>query len=319
MIQVSNLSKFYGDRKAIDSLNFNVNKGEILGFLGPNGAGKTTTMKILTCFMPASSGSATVAGYDVFESPIEVKKRVGYLPETPPVYKDMVVQEYLMYKAALHQIYGTAAKQAVDTALQKCSLEDVRKRLIGNLSKGYRQRVGLAQAIVHNPDVLVLDEPTVGLDPKQIIEIRELIKSFANDHTVILSTHILPEVQATCSRVLIINQGKIVAIDKIEAISAKLGSGNNLMVTVRTKASEVIQRLRSISEIASVRDTSMADGTTQIYVSGKTDSDVHSKVTEAVLSSGAELVELKRDALSLEDIFLKLTASTTSGNREMTL
>ncbi|MGE4232330.1 MAG: ABC transporter ATP-binding protein [Bacteriovoracia bacterium] len=216
MIEVNALTKFYGERKAIDALTFSVSKGEILGFLGPNGAGKTTTMKILTCFMPASEGTARVAGFDVFDEPLEVKKRVGYLPETPPVYKEMIVGDYLNYKASLHGIRGGAAKKAVDLSLEKCGLTSVKSRLIGNLSKGYRQRVGLAQAIVHNPDVLILDEPTVGLDPKQIIEIRELIKSFSGEHTVVLSTHILPEVEATCNRILVINEGRIVAIDSLQ-------------------------------------------------------------------------------------------------------
>jgi ABC-2 type transport system ATP-binding protein len=219
MIEVQNLSKFYGARKAVDDLTFSVSKGEILGFLGPNGAGKSTTMKILTCFMPATSGKANVAGFDVFEQPIEVKKRVGYLPETPPVYREMVVKDYLSYVANLHGIRGADCTKAVDVALGKCGLGQVRGRLIGNLSKGYRQRVGIAQAIVTNPAVLILDEPTVGLDPLQIIEIRDLIKSFGGEHTVVLSTHIMQEVQAICSRVLIINKGKIVANDSIKALT----------------------------------------------------------------------------------------------------
>ena len=219
MIEVRGLCKQYGARKAIDDLTFSVAKGEVLGFLGHNGAGKSTTMKILTCFMPATSGTARVAGYDVFEQPMEVKRRVGYLPETPPVYREMVVSDYLAYAARLHGVKGADVKRSVDTALGKCGLGQVRGRLIGNLSKGYRQRVGIAQAIVHNPDVLILDEPTVGLDPIQILEIRDLIKSFGGDHTVILSTHIMQEVQATCSRVLIINKGKILANDSIGALT----------------------------------------------------------------------------------------------------
>ncbi len=220
MIDVQNLTKFYGTRKAVDGLSFSVAKGEVLGFLGPNGAGKSTTMKILTCFMPATSGTARVAGFDVFEQPMEVKKRVGYLPEIPPVYREMVVKDYLTYVANLHGIRGADASRAVDTTLGKCGLGQVRGRLIGNLSKGYRQRVGIAQAIVTNPAVLILDEPTVGLDPLQIMEIRDLIKSFGGEHTVVLSTHIMQEVQAVCSRVLIINKGKIVANDSIEALTA---------------------------------------------------------------------------------------------------
>lgn len=309
MIEVHSLSKFYGQRKAIDDLTFKVEKGEILGFLGPNGAGKSTTMKILTCFQPASSGSARVAGYDVFEAPLEVKKRVGYLPENPPVYKDMVVADYLQYAANLHGIRGAQAKAAVETALGKCSLGHVSKRLIGNLSKGYRQRVGLAQAIVHNPEVLVLDEPTVGLDPKQIIEIRDLIKSFAGEHTVILSTHILPEVQATCSRVLIINEGKIVAIDSLDAISTRMRKGSVLSVVVKGQGgSELLTRLKGIPGIGNVSEQGNADGGTRFTVtSGESDADVRSAIAETVVKSGAGLLELKRESLSLEEVFLKLT------------
>ena len=307
MIDVQSLSKFYGQRRAIDDLTFKVDKGEILGFLGPNGAGKSTTMKILTCFQPATSGTATVAGFDVFDQPLEVKRRVGYLPETPPVYKEMVVSDYLAYAAALHGIRGNQGKLAVDVALGKCGLGHVAKRIIGNLSKGYRQRVGLAQAIVHNPEVLVLDEPTVGLDPKQILEIRDLIKSFAGEHTVILSTHILPEVQATCSRVLIINEGKIVAIDKLEAISARLRKGNVLSVLVRGPSTELGGKLRSLAGIGAVAEQGESDGGTRFVVTGKDDGDIRTTVAEAIVKSGAGLLELKRESLSLEEVFVKLT------------
>lgn len=312
MIEVQGLSKFYGQRKAIDDLTFTVEKGEILGFLGPNGAGKTTTMKILTCFMPASAGVARVAGYDVFEEPLEVKRRVGYLPETPPVYKDMVVREYMLYAAALHGVRGASAKAAVDAALGKCGLGDVRNRLIGNLSKGFRQRVGLAQAIVHNPDVLILDEPTVGLDPKQIIEIRELIKSFAGEHTVILSTHILPEVQATCSRVLIINEGKIVATDKLEAISARLRKGNVFSVIVRDAVSDLAPKLRKLSGVGDVAENGKAEGGNRYTVSASNGEDIRSALAEAIVNSGAGLLELRRESLSLEEVFLKLTTVENS-------
>ncbi|MBI3556520.1 MAG: ATP-binding cassette domain-containing protein [Deltaproteobacteria bacterium] len=307
MIEVQRLSKFYGQRKAIDDLTFTVEKGEILGFLGPNGAGKTTTMKILTCFMPASAGVARVAGYDVFDEPLEVKRRVGYLPETPPVYKDMVVRDYMMYAAALHGMHGPGARGAVDAALGKCGLGDVRNRLVGNLSKGFRQRVGLAQAIVHNPDVLILDEPTVGLDPKQIIEIRELIKSFAGEHTVILSTHILPEVQATCSRVLIINEGKIVATDKLEAISARLRKGNVFSVIVRDEASDLAPKLRKIAGVGEVAENGKFEGGNRYTVSASNGEDIRSALAETVVKSGAGLLELRRESLSLEEVFLKLT------------
>lgn len=319
MIEVQGLSKFYGHRKAVDALTFTVNKGEVLGFLGPNGAGKTTTMKILTCFMPASGGVAKVAGYDVFDQPLEVKKRVGYLPETPPVYRDMVVSEYLTYKAALHGIKGAKAKSAVDVALGKCGLGAVRDRLIGNLSKGFRQRVGLAQAIVHNPEVLILDEPTVGLDPKQIIEIRDLIKGFAGEHTVILSTHILPEVQATCSRVLIINEGKIVAIDTLDAISARLRKGNVLSVVVKGNATDLLAKLKALPGVAAASDGGAIDGGNRIIVTaGSGDSDIRSAVAETVVRAGAGLLELKREALSLEEVFLKLTTVEAGEERPST-
>lgn len=304
MIEVEGLTKFYGTRKAIDNLSFKVEKGEVLGFLGPNGAGKSSTMKILTCFMPASEGKARVAGFDVFENPIEVKRRVGYLPETPPVYKEMVVQEYLAYKAALHGITGNDSKKSVDSALERCGLTNVRGRLIGNLSKGYRQRVGIAQAIVHNPDVLILDEPTVGLDPKQIIEIRELVKSLAGEHTVILSTHILPEVVATCDRVLIINEGKTVAIDTLEAITHRARKGNTFSLIVKNKSSDLLSKLKSINGVVSVNEESSTEGGSKIIVTAG-DADIRTAVSELAVAAG--LLEFKREALSLEDVFLKLT------------
>ena len=306
MIEVQGLSKFFGMRRAVEGLSFSVAKGEVLGFLGPNGAGKSTTMKILTCFMPATSGQVRVAGYDVFENPLEVKRRVGYLPETPPVYREMVVSDYLSFKAALHGIKGAKAKAAVDTALGKCGLGHVRGRLIGNLSKGYKQRVGIAQAIVHNPDVLILDEPTVGLDPKQIIEIRDLIKSFAGDHTVVLSTHILPEVQATCSRVLIINEGRIVAIDKLEAISARARQGRALAVIVR-RSQGVEEVLKKTAGVISVVASGAAEGGQKFVVSVNDGADPRDAVADAVVKAGAGLLELRTDSMSLEDVFVKLT------------
>jgi ABC-2 type transport system ATP-binding protein len=312
MIQVQNLSKFYGQRKAIDELNFSVNKGEVLGFLGPNGAGKTTTMKILTCFMPASSGVAKIAGYDVFEEPLEVKKRVGYLPETPPVYREMFVEDYLIYKANLHSITGSKAKNAASSALEKCGLTHVRKRIIGNLSKGYRQRVGIAQSLVHNPDVLILDEPTVGLDPIQILEIRELIKGLAGEHTVILSTHILPEVEATCSRVLIINEGKIVAIDSLQAISARLRRDNAITLIVGKTGKDMASDLKkTFPKIAQI-DVIEENGFSKIQISSSDEIDLRPEVAKYVVQSGIPLFEVKRESLSLEQVFLKLTTVESS-------
>lgn len=306
MIEVNGLTKYYGARKAIDEISFSVKKGEVLGFLGPNGAGKSTTMKILTCFMPASSGVARVAGFDVFEDPLEVKRRVGYLPETPPVYREMVVADYLEYASQLHGVRGPQIKSAVNNALEKCGLGHVRGRLIGNLSKGYKQRVGIAQAIVHNPDVLILDEPTVGLDPNQIREIRDLIKSFSGDHTVILSTHILPEVQATCSRVLIINEGKIVAVDTLDAIQHRLRKGRALSVLVR-QGDRVADLIRNINGVAAVSDAVASDGAKKFTITVQDGADSREQIAEMLVKSGAGLLEIKTEAMSLEDVFVKLT------------
>src|SRR5204863_9176519 len=222
----------YARTVAVDNISFNVEKGGIVGFLGPNGAGKTTTMRVLTCFLPPTSGSATVAGFDVLEQPLEVKKRIGYLPESPPLYPEMEVQEYLTFVGRLKGISGPDIAKRVDEASERCAVGDVRTKLIGKLSKGYRQRVGLAQAIIHNPEVLILDEPTAGLDPKQIIETRDLIRSLAGDHTIVLSTHILPEVSQTCQRVVIINKGRVVAVDTPDNLIARLAGSETLYVQV---------------------------------------------------------------------------------------
>lgn len=223
MIEVSGLTKEYGPIRAISGLNFTVKKGDVMGFLGPNGAGKTTTMRIITGYMPATEGTVKVAGFDVFEQPHEVKKRIGYLPERPPLYPYMLVDAYLMHVAELKGIPKNARKDAVERAIQKCGLQDVSKRLIGHLSKGYQQRVGIAQAIIHNPEVLILDEPTIGLDPRQIVEIRQMIKGFAGEHTIVLSTHILSEVSQICDSVIIINKGRIVAANTIEGLKDLVG------------------------------------------------------------------------------------------------
>src|SRR5450755_2991700 len=230
MITVKNLTKRYARTIAVDHISFEVQKGQIVGFLGPNGAGKTTTMRILTCFLPPTEGSANVAGFDVLEQPMEVKKRIGYLPETPPLYPEMEVSEYLTFVGKLKGMSGPSLAVRVGEVSERCAIADVRTKLISKLSKGYRQRVGLAQAIIHNPDVLILDEPTAGLDPKQIIETRELIKELAGDHTIILSTHILPEVSQTCQRVVIISKGHVVAIDTPDNLIARLRGSETLYV-----------------------------------------------------------------------------------------
>ncbi|MCM0605140.1 MAG: ATP-binding cassette domain-containing protein [Xanthomonadaceae bacterium] len=297
------MTKQYGPRSAIQDLSFEIHPGEIVGFLGPNGAGKSTTMKILTGFMPATSGSATVAGYEVFKNPIELKRNIGYLPETPPVYLDMVVRDYVEFAAKLHDVPKSKLKTAVDLALEKTSLTDVGKRIIGNLSKGYRQRVGLAQALVHNPKVLILDEPTVGLDPKQIIEIRELIKSLAGDHTVILSSHILPEVTATCQRIIVISKGKIVAQDTLDQISARLRKGLIYNMTIKNPSSDAAQSIQSIS---GVKSASLA-GNKLIIELTQSGMDSRDQIVAAAVGKGLGVLEFSSEKVNLEDIFLQLT------------
>jgi ABC-2 type transport system ATP-binding protein len=305
MIQVSHLTKMYGPRTAVNDLSFEIQKGEIVGFLGPNGAGKSTTMKIITGLMPATQGKVNVAGFDVFENPVEVKRNVGFLPENPPVYTEMKVQDYLAFAARMHQVPSSSVNASVDTALEKTGLGDVRNRLIGNLSKGYRQRVGLAQALVHNPQVLILDEPTVGLDPKQIIEIRELIKSLAGDHTVILSSHILPEVTATCKRIIVINKGTIVAEDTLEQLTARLKKGLIFNLEVKRPSSNGIQAIR---QIPGVRDVTAA-GPKLIVETNTGDAEAREKIVETAVAQGMGVLEFSAERLSLEEIFLQLTTT----------
>src|SRR5579863_1489023 len=255
MITVNGLTKRYAHTTAVDQISFEVGKGQIVGFLGPNGAGKTTTMRMLTCFLTPTHGTATVAGYDILEQPMEVKKRIGYLPETPPVYPEMRVGEYLSFVGQLKGLPSSDLGARVDYACERCAVADVRNKLIGKLSKGYRQRVGLAQAIIHNPDVLILDEPTAGLDPKQINETRDLIKSLAGDHTIILSTHILPEVSQTCERVIIINKGKVIATDSVSNLQNRARGGESVIVEVAGRngdldPSAVVSRLQSVSGVS---------------------------------------------------------------------
>lgn len=302
MIEVSHLSKNYGERRAITDLNFKIEKGDVVGFLGPNGAGKSTTMKIITGFMAPTSGEAKVCGYDVFLNPIEVKKRIGYLPETPPLYPDMLVEDYLRFVAELKQVPIEKLKPFVARALEKAQLTDVRRRLIGNLSKGFKQRVGIAQALVSDPEVLVLDEPTVGLDPKQVAEIRDLIKELRGEHTVILSTHILPEVQASCNRVIIIHEGQIVAQESIEQIS-KLSSGT-IMLNIKTRKHGVLEsKLGALDGVSHVETLNSQ----QYKLTIDDDEDVIESVAREVMNSGLGLLELAPAHANLEDVFLKLT------------
>ena len=303
MIEVRQLTKSYGDRKAVDNISFTINKGEVVGFLGPNGAGKTTTMKIITGFMAATQGSVSVAGFDVFEDPIEVKRRIGYLPETPPVYTDMRVDEYLRFVAKLKGVESNKIASQVDMAIQKTDLGSVRKRLIGNLSKGYRQRVGISQALVSSPDVLILDEPTVGLDPRQVAEIRDVIKELAGHHTVVLSTHILPEVQATCQRIIIINKGVIVAEDTLEGISKRTTQSSRVIVRVTTPSDALLDSLRSIPGVNNVKK----DGSF-IFVETPNADAVSQQIASAVISNGAGLLEIRTESANLEEVFIKLTS-----------
>jgi ABC-type multidrug transport system, ATPase component len=304
MIEIKDLTKDYGTRRAISNLNFSVKKGDVVGFLGPNGAGKSTTMKIITGFMAPSSGTASVAGFDVFENPIEVKKRIGYLPEIPPVYADMYVHDYLTYVAALKQVPKADIPKMVARAIEKTNLGDVQKRLIHHLSKGFKQRVGIAQAIVSDPEVLILDEPTVGLDPKQVAEIRELIKSLKGQHTIVLSTHILPEVQATCEKIIIINKGTIVAQDSIQNLATMEKGQSRLHVRLRKDVSDMKAILSGISSVVGITEGASAKEW-QIDIQGG--EDVVDSISALMVNKGFGLIELSPKKMDLEDVFLKLT------------
>jgi ABC-2 type transport system ATP-binding protein len=309
MIEVESLTKRYGRQTAVDAVTFHVQKGEILGFLGPNGAGKTTTMRILSCYLPPTEGRAKVAGFDVFEEPLEVKKRVGYLPETPPLYPDMDVDTYLDFVAKVKGVPAKDRSARIADAVEKCKVGDVRTKLIGRLSKGYRQRVGLAQALLHNPDVLILDEPTAGLDPKQIIETRELIKGLGGEHTVILSTHILPEVEMTCGRVVIISKGRVVAEDTPENLTRRLKGASALRVEVKGASASAEEALRAVAGVARVtpHGVSPDHGTWDVETEGGR--DVRAEVARAVVQKGLDLLSLGHVGMSLEEIFLHLTTS----------
>jgi len=308
LIEVENLTKAYGQVTAVDHVSFSVNKGEILGFLGPNGAGKTTTMRILTGYMPASSGTARVAGFDVFGDSMEVRRHIGYLPEAPPVYPDMSVAAYLDFVLRIKNVAADKRPARIDDALAKTSLGDKRKTLIKHLSRGYKQRVGLAQALVHDPDVIVLDEPTVGLDPKQIIEVRHLIKNLAGSHTIILSTHILPEVSMTCDRVVIINKGKIAAVDTPLNLTTQLKSGQRIQVEAQAPQEALQDLLSGIPGASRVQlDSSRGEGHVVATVEAAPGQDLRSVVASKIVARGWPLFELRGVSMSLEDIFLELT------------
>ena len=321
MIRVTQLTKRYGRTTAVDQISFEVAKGQIVGFLGPNGAGKTTTMRMLTCFLPPSSGTATVAGFDVLEQSIEVKKRIGYLPETPPIYPEMATSEYLRFVGKLKGLSGADLAKRVDYVCGRCAIADVKTKLLGRLSKGYRQRVGLAQAIIHNPDVLILDEPTAGLDPKQINETRDLIKDLAGEHTIILSTHILPEVEQTCEQVIIINKGKLVATDSVRNLQARARGAESVLVEVagrngNLETSIVLHKLEQVAGVSRVLCKHQVDGRAVFEVESKKGSFVRGDVARAVVESGWDLNELRPAAMSLEEVFLQLTGGEAASQTE---
>ena len=307
MIEVQHVTKQYGPVTAVNDVSFRVESGQILGFLGPNGAGKTTTMRILTGCIPATEGKAAVAGFDVFEQAVEAKRRTGYLPETPPLYPDMTIREYLNFVARINGIRSGDRRDRVGSAMVRTSTEDVADRHCGKLSKGYRQRVGLAQAILHNPDVLILDEPTAGLDPKQIIETRELIKSLAGDHTIILSTHILPEVAQTCQRVVIINKGRVVAEDTPQNLTGRLRGSQTIRLEIDALGTDPTPVLQAVAGVTQVTASQSNDGSQVLEVQSEHDADVRRELASVVVSNGWGLLELRPLKLSLEQIFLELT------------
>lgn len=307
MIEVQHLSKRYGPFTAVDDVSFSVGAGEILGFLGPNGAGKTTTMRIITGYMPASEGTVTVAGHDVFSDAIEAKKRTGYLPETPPLYPDMSVRDYVSFVARIKGVPSREVRGRVDDVMKKTHIADMASRHCGKLSKGYKQRVGLAQALIHNPDVLVLDEPTAGLDPKQIIEARQLITELGGNHTVVLSTHILPEVSQTCHRVVIIARGKVVAVDTPDNLTARLRGSETMYLQVAAPGADVTPALSAIAGITRVKAEAGENGLVSIEVDSQQGHDVRRELAATVVHQGWGLLELRPMRMSLEDIFLSLT------------
>lgn len=323
MIEVEHLTKSYGKGQAVNDISFTVNKGDILGFLGPNGAGKTTTMRILTGYLPATGGTARIAGFDVFEQSMEVRKRIGYLPEQPPLYPEMTVSDYLTFVARIKGVESDKIAGRVTEAMKLTNITDRRDMLIRKLSRGYKQRVGIAQAIVHNPDVVILDEPTVGLDPNQIIEVRKLIKGLAREHTVILSTHILPEVEMTCDRVIIINKGRIVAEDTPQDLAAQRSGGQRIHLEVKGEAEALRSSLTGFDGLSRIDiEPQDATGHLSVTLENEGNEDARHKLAAKLIGGGFELYELRAVNLSLEDIFRDLTteeakeAKTESGKTE---
>jgi len=309
VISVENLTKRYATKTAIESMSFRVEKGEILGFLGPNGAGKTTTMRIITGYMPSTDGTVKVDGFDVADQPLEVRRRIGYLPENPPLYPEMTVIGYLKFVAKLKGAGGAKVQDEVNRAMEKVNLGDVQGRIISKLSKGYKQRVGIAQALLNDPPVLILDEPTIGLDPKQIHEVRELIKGLAHSHTVVLSTHILPEVEQTCHRVIIIDKGKIVAVDTPQNLRSQIQGVARVFIEVEGPSADILAAVKSVPGVADVRVVSQTDSRSSLHVDGESGRDIRTDVARTVVNGGWGLLALQAENMSLEDIFIKLTTA----------
>ena len=318
MIEVQHITKRYGPVAAVNDVSFRVEAGQILGFLGPNGAGKTTTMRILTGYMPPTQGKAIIAGFDVFNSPVEAKRRTGYLPESPPLYPDMTVREYLNFVARIKAVSGGERRQRIDYAMGRTSISDMANRLCGHLSKGYRQRVGLAQAILHNPDVLILDEPTAGLDPKQIIETRELIKELAGDHTIILSTHILPEVAQTCEQVVIINKGRVVAEDTPANLTGRLHGSETIRLQVDTGTTDPTPIMSAVPGVLQIRVGDVTPNNDRsIEIQAREGADIRREIANTVVNNGWGLLEMRPVRLSLEEIFLQLTTTEEEDDKSL--
>jgi len=302
MIEARGLTKKYGSREAISDVSFTVNKGEVVGFLGPNGAGKTTTMKILTGYMAPQKGSVLLDQVDILEEPIKAKKKIGYLPEAPPVYTDMYVEDYLKYVARLKLCPQKEIPQLVEDAIEKTALQEVRERLINNLSKGFKQRVGLAQALVSCPEILILDEPTVGLDPKQVKEIRDTLIQLKGNHTIILSTHILSEVQVICDRVIVINQGKVITEDSLEGLSQKMKAQRQITVRVKKSSSALASQFKKAKGVLNVKENK------NLYkIDVAKEDTINQELAQIAISNSAGLIELKEESFNLEDVFIRLT------------
>ena len=308
MIEVTNLTKYYGEVRGIDNISFAIGRGEIAGLLGPNGSGKTTTMRILTCFFPPTRGSARVAGYDVVTQSMEVRRRIGYVPESVPLYPDMKVAGYLNFVAEAKRMHVRQRKARIGEIMERCGLVEVAHRLVGNLSKGFRQRVGLAQALINDPEVLILDEPTIGLDPRQVAEIREFIKSLAGERTIILSTHILPEVSMTCERVIIIHEGQIAAVDTPDNLMKKLQKTSTTVVLIKGPAGSIREKLQLLPGVLAIGDKGeTSPGVCCFEVEATKESEISGELAQLVYLNGWKLVEMRTEKMSLERIFIELT------------